>query len=218
MQPNNMIDDADLAQRIGELLCDAHYHDLSRQKPLSVVDKGSYWRVEGNWNRGGIADGPAEFFLSVDKSNGRVMDIGELERYTPHPSVIPVISEQLARLNVEQAATIQSFEQLIELNENSDPDKSGVGMLLLTQMSHGGVVFSADLAIKIGEAFYELQYGDPARQTSLRAEDKETFWRIEGRWSSDKKTVGAGRLSLCIDKYDGKLTLLGLGFGAFYAG
>ena len=76
------------------------------------------------------------------------MDIGELERYTPHPSVIPVISEQLARLNVEQAATIQSFEQLIELNENSDPDKSGVGMLLLTQMSHGGVVFYRRLGNK----------------------------------------------------------------------
>lgn len=48
-----VIFDADVAVKIGELLCKAHYGkgELERQKPLSAVDKSTYWRVEGSWNR-----------------------------------------------------------------------------------------------------------------------------------------------------------------------
>jgi hypothetical protein len=68
----------ELAVQIGEALCEAHYGkaELIRQRPLRAVDKGSCWRVEGIFNRDGNIQGSGHFFLSIEKYDGRVTDIG----------------------------------------------------------------------------------------------------------------------------------------------
>jgi hypothetical protein len=91
--------DADLAIRIGELLCEAHYgaDSLERQRPLTALDKGSYWRVEGSWNRDRKIDGIGAFHLSMDKRDGRVTRFGLDFVYHADPSVIPLIKQHLAQ-------------------------------------------------------------------------------------------------------------------------
>jgi hypothetical protein len=90
---------SDLAVKLAELLCETHYgeEELARQKPFSVTDKDTYWRVEGSWNRDGKIDGPGAFFVSIEKYDGRVTDFGQLFPYHAHPSVVPLIKEHLAR-------------------------------------------------------------------------------------------------------------------------
>lgn len=94
----------DLAQKLAEVLCEAHYGErqLARQKPLSVTDKDTYWRVEGNWNRDGKLDGPGAFFVSIDKYDGRVTDFGQLYPYRAHPSVVPIIKQHLKTKESDQ--------------------------------------------------------------------------------------------------------------------
>jgi hypothetical protein len=89
----------DLAVKLAELLCEAHYgnEEFARQKPLSVTDKDTYWRVEGSWNRDGKIDGPGAFFVSIEKHDGRVTDFGKLFPYHAHPSVVPLIKQHLAQ-------------------------------------------------------------------------------------------------------------------------
>jgi hypothetical protein len=195
-----------LAEKIGELLCNALYGDLSRQKPLSVTDKESYWRVEGNWNREGVMEGLAEFFMSIDKSDGRITDIGELMRYAPHPSVIPIINEHLTRKGtIEGTARTELDHEYSDTNQ-ADPEASASGMMLLINLSRGGVVFSGDLAIKIGELLCEAHYGDLSRQMPLTVADKNTYWRVEGNWNRDGKVKGPGLFFVSINKYDGRVT------------
>jgi NTF2 fold immunity protein of polymorphic toxin system component len=95
---------SDLAQKLAEVLCEAHYGErqLVRQKPLSVTDKDTFWRVEGNWNRDGKLDGPGAFFVSIDKYDGRVTDFGQLYPYRAHPSVVPTIKQHLKRKKSDQ--------------------------------------------------------------------------------------------------------------------
>jgi hypothetical protein len=97
MARGGVVFSGELAREFAELLCQAHYgnEELARQKPLSVSDKGNYWRVEGNWNRDGQADGPGAFFVSIEKFNGRVTDFGKLFSYHAHPSVVSSIKRQL---------------------------------------------------------------------------------------------------------------------------
>jgi hypothetical protein len=73
-----LIRSAELAVQIAEALCETHYgrDELVRQKPFFAVDKGNYWRVEGNLNRDGKIQGKGNFFLSIEKYDGRVIDIG----------------------------------------------------------------------------------------------------------------------------------------------
>jgi hypothetical protein len=73
-----LIRSADVAIQIAEVLGEAHYgmEEFARQKPLIAVDNGSYWRVEGSLNRDGKSQGRGNFFLSIDKYDGRVVDIG----------------------------------------------------------------------------------------------------------------------------------------------
>jgi hypothetical protein len=87
---------SDLAQRIAELLCEAHYgnKELARQRPFSVTDKDTYWRVEGNWNRDGEIEGTGTFFVSIEKYDARVTDFGILF----HPAVVPLLKEHLRRM------------------------------------------------------------------------------------------------------------------------
>ena len=89
--------DRDLALRIAELLCEAHYgrEELDRQKPLSLIDKDNYWRVEGSLNRDGKVEGPGEFVVSIEKYDGRVTDFGLCYRYHAHPSVVPMLQKHL---------------------------------------------------------------------------------------------------------------------------
>jgi hypothetical protein len=200
--------DGILVEKIGELLCAALYGDLARQKPLSVIDKGSYWRVEGSWNRDGMLEGLAEFFLSIDKSDGRVTDIGEFMRYVPHPSVVPIIDEHLARRRVEAAGAREHEAGSLEANQ-VEPDRSAAGMLLLTSLARGGVVFSGDLAEKIGSVLCGAHFGDLSRQLPLIAADKDTFWRVEGSWNQDGKAEGPGPFFISIEKFDGRITEMG---------
>jgi len=94
---------SELAQGLAELLCEAHYgkEELARQKPFIVTDKGTYWRVEGSWNRDGKIEGPGAFFVSIEKYDGRVTDFGALDRIHAHPSVVPLIQEHLKRRKSE---------------------------------------------------------------------------------------------------------------------
>src|SRR5215472_17880843 len=96
---------SDVAQKIAELLCEAHYgaQELARQKPLSVADKETYWRVEGSWNRDGKSEGPGAFFVSIDKYDGRVTDFGQWYQYGAHHSVVPMIKEHLKSKKSDQA-------------------------------------------------------------------------------------------------------------------
>jgi hypothetical protein len=68
---------AELAVKIGEVLCDAHYGDLVRQAPLVAIDKDKCWRVEGDWNKDSKLHGAGPFFASIEKYNSRVVEIGE---------------------------------------------------------------------------------------------------------------------------------------------
>ena len=104
MTRGGIVFSSDLAQKFAELLCEAHYgvQELARQKPLSVTDKETYWRVEGSWNRDGKSEGPGAFFISIDKYDGRVTDFGQSLRYRAHPSVVPKIKQHLKRKKSDQ--------------------------------------------------------------------------------------------------------------------
>jgi len=73
-----LIRTAELAVQIAEALCAAHYgkDELEQQKPLLAIDKENRWRVEGSFNRDGKIVGGGNFFLSIEKYDGRVTDIG----------------------------------------------------------------------------------------------------------------------------------------------
>jgi hypothetical protein len=190
--PQRLVDDG-LAIRIGELLCDALYGDLSRQQPLFATDKETCWRVEGNWNRDGIMEGLAEFFLSIAKSDGRVTDVGEVMRVEPHPSIAALFGGPEVRSETERI----------------HPEMTAQCMVLLNNLGRGSLIFSEDLAIKLGEAFCQAHYGDLQRQAPLTAADKETYWRVEGNWNRDGKLNGTGPFFVSIEKYDGRVTEIG---------
>jgi NTF2 fold immunity protein len=97
MTRGGIVFSSELAQKLAELLCEAHYgqEELARQKPFSVSENETYWRVEGGWNRDGNLDGPGAFFISIEKYDGRVTDFGKLLPYHAHPSVVPAIEQRL---------------------------------------------------------------------------------------------------------------------------
>jgi hypothetical protein len=88
--------DADHARAVAELLLEAHEgtDELARQRPLTVQDKGDFWRVEGSWNRemkpderaGHRARGP--FFATFWKLDGRVLEFGVYGIMPPPPDHI----------------------------------------------------------------------------------------------------------------------------------
>jgi hypothetical protein len=74
-----VICDAELACAIGTLLLERHYGsvELARQQPLSATDYGNSWRVEGAWNRDHGLEGVGPFFMTIEKSDGRITDFGQ---------------------------------------------------------------------------------------------------------------------------------------------
>ncbi len=92
-----IIYDVEMARRFGEILLEAHYNkdELERQRPLSVEDKGAYWRVEGSWNRDRKIEGMGAFFLSVAKYDARVLDIGVWGIFHTPPEIEARIREHL---------------------------------------------------------------------------------------------------------------------------
>jgi hypothetical protein len=191
---NGIVCDGSLAVKLGDLLCDALYDDVAQQRPFSVKEERASWRVEGSRNRDGELNDRAEFFLSLEKSDGQVSDIGESIRYQPHPSVIPIINEHLAQRKSQPNS---------ELDNRAEANQSG--MLLLINMARGGVVFSGDVAVKIGELLCEAHYGDLSRQAPLVVQDKQTCWRVEGSWNRDGKASGPGPFYMSIQKYDARV-------------
>lgn len=99
MTRGGVVFSSDLAVKLAEVLCDAHYGEaeLARQKPFIVTDNDTYWRVEGRLNCDGAIDGPGAFFVSIGKYDGRVTDFGRLLPYHAHPSVVPLIEQHLVR-------------------------------------------------------------------------------------------------------------------------
>jgi hypothetical protein len=200
----DLLSDKDLAIRVAELLCEAHYGDLREQMPLSVTDGGDYWRVEGNRNRDGTINGPAEFFLSIEKRDGRVTDFGQYVRYPPHPFVVRALRE---RQNDEKSnLNLASVSTTSPVNEASDL-AGGTGTMFLIGLARGGVVFDAKLATSIVAAFFEAHRYDS--KVLMPAEDRGQYWRVEGSRKSKSDTAEAGRLCACIQKYDGRLTEFG---------
>jgi hypothetical protein len=98
MARGGVVFDAELARRIGEKLLAAHYgaDELARQRPLLVQDRGDHWRVEGNWNRDQKIPGPGAFFLSIQKSDSRVIDLGRWLVPPPPPAEPPPIEPRTA--------------------------------------------------------------------------------------------------------------------------
>ncbi len=184
-----------VAIKIGELLCEALYSDLSKQRPLMAIDKGSFWRVEGNRNRDGTEEGPAKFFLSIDKSDGRVTAVGETLLLDPHPSIVSILDKHFASTSDSQL--------------EDDRATSEACMLLLNTLGRGGLIFSPDLARKIGEAYCEAYFGDLSRQSPLSVVDKEAYWRVEGNWNRDGKLDGPGFFYISIEKDDGRISAIG---------
>jgi hypothetical protein len=208
---DGIVRDGHLAVKIGELLCDALYHDVAQQRPLSSSDKGTFWRVEGSRNLDGAINGVAEFFLSIEKSDGRVTDVGEYLRHPTHPSVVPLVNEHLERKQEKPEAT--TLDKVAFSASPADKErlanKSGAGTLLLTNLARGGVVFSDNLAMKIGETLCDAHYGDLPRQIPLHAEDRKTYWRVEGSWGQHDKIKGSGSFYVSINKYDARITDIG---------
>lgn len=104
MTRGGIVFSSDLAQKLAELLCEAHYgaEEVARQRPFSATDKETYWRVEGSWNRDGKSEGPGVFFVSIDKADGRVTDFGQSFPYRTHPSVVPTIKQHLKPKKADQ--------------------------------------------------------------------------------------------------------------------
>jgi hypothetical protein len=198
---NGIVCDGNLAVKLADLLCDALYDDVTQQRPFSVREDGTCWRIEGSRNRDGALNDRGEFFLSMEKSDGRVSDIGELMRCQPHPSVVPVINEHFAQHKPQPNSELD--------NPLGAENKSQSGMLLLIDMARGGVVFCGDLAIKIGELLCEAHYGDLSRQVPLDVHDKQTCWRVEGGWNRDGNVHGSGPFHMSIQKYDARVTDFG---------
>lgn len=186
---DNLIADASLAVKLGEVLCEALYRDLAQQRPLVATDEEYYWRVEGCRNRDGAINGIAEFFLSIEKFDGRVTDIGEYLRCPQHPSVAAMIGASNT--------------------DHETPTKPNGSALLLTSIARGGVVFSADTAVKIGELYCATHCADLQLQAPITAIDRETYWRVEGRWNSESKASAAGHFFMSIEKYDARVTEIG---------
>jgi NTF2 fold immunity protein len=206
---DQIVFDAVLAIKFGELLCEALYGDLAQQKPLLAVDKGTSWRVEGSRNRDGAIEGVSEFFLSVDKSDGRVTDVGELMRYHPHPSVIPLIIEHRRKLAERPAAMGEVSSSASSVGDEGPTTKSAAAMLLLTKLGRGGVVSSSDLAIKLGEVLYAAKYGEGVRQMPLAAKDMGTYWQVDGSSNRGPTNETGGQFFVAIQKYDGRIVEMG---------
>jgi NTF2 fold immunity protein of polymorphic toxin system component len=88
---------------------------------------------------------------------------------------------------------------------------SGEGMLVMTQMTRGGVVLSGDLAVKLAEVLCEAHYGseEVERQKPFNVADKGTYWRVEGSLNRDGKIDGPGAFFVSLGKYDGRVTDFG---------
>jgi hypothetical protein len=200
-----------VAIKIGELLCDALYGDLSLQRPLTATDNGSSWRVEGARNRDGTMEGPAQFFLSIGKSDGRVTGVGEAMRLDPSPSVISILAQHFAGEYGRQSGELKALKVLSELDKPDETDRSNSDacMLLLNSIGRGGLIYTAELAEKIGEVLCEAHYGDLSRQMPLSVVDKETYWRVEGNWNRHGKLDGPGPFYISIAKDDSRITAIG---------
>lgn len=197
---SDIVSNAKLAIKIAELLCEALYRDLEKQRPLHAADEGTYWRVEGSRNRDGAINGRAEFFVSIGKNDCQITDIGEYMRCPPTPKLTQMLEEHF------QTGKENSGGQIIGAdNDTDDAEKRSRGMLLLTSMARGGVVFSKDLAVKIGELFCDAHYGDQTHKTPLTAVDKETCWRVEG----NRNAEAAQSFYISIQKYDARVTEIG---------
>src|SRR5262249_55100915 len=147
-----------------------------------VRDGGAFWRVEGSRNRQGSLNGKAEFFLSIEKQAGRILDIGEFLRFPLPPSVSEFVD---ARALSSLHSPVQPGADVATSGQSETPS-SGAGMLLLIQMARGGVIFSSDLAVNIGELLCQAHFGDLARQAPLEATDEKEYWRVEGNRRKDK--------------------------------
>jgi hypothetical protein len=110
----------ELAVQIAEALCEAHSgkDELARQKPFISIDKGDHWRVEGSWNRDGKLPGKGNFFLSIDKYDGRVTDIGTWLR---NPEGDEFLKEVMAAKTPEEnnAIVMKRFRNLPQDEEKN---------------------------------------------------------------------------------------------------
>jgi hypothetical protein len=200
--PDDLLSEKDLAARVAELLCEAHYGDLREQSPLSVTDRGNYWRVEGNRNREGAINGPAEFFISIEKRDGRVIDFGEYVRCPPHPLVAQALRDSSNDEEIGSAPAMRPG------SEGSDL-ASGTGAMFLIGLARGGIVFDAKLAVSLAEVLCDAHYHDVHRQAPIRASDKGKYWRVEGSDEQEGRVAGIGRFFASIQKFDGRLIEFG---------
>ena len=77
MARGGMIHRPETALRIAELLLEEHYDakELTRQRPLQVIDLGDRWRIEGSLNRDRKEDGRGPFYVEMWKYDGRIIDL-----------------------------------------------------------------------------------------------------------------------------------------------
>jgi hypothetical protein len=104
-----------------------------------------------------------------------------------------------------------SDDELPPLHDIPEGVKPASAMMLMVQVTRGGVVFSAEAAIKIAELLCEVHHG--TREVELQkpfvAADKGSYWRVEGSRNRPKKVDGSGPFFLSIDKHDARVTDFG---------
>lgn len=187
-----IVSDPGLAERIAELLLEAHYgkDQVSRQKPLTITDKGDYWQIDGSWNRDRKIEGEGPFFLSILKRDGRVIDLAIPYVYHAHPDAMAFIQASLRRHpRGDQPTTF--------------PDLYPAGrMLELINMARGGVIYDAKTARRLAELLLGAHDDDAdvGHQHPLIVNDKGDHWQIDG--GRHGRSTG---ISIALKKYDARV-------------
>ena len=85
-------------------------------------------------------------------------------------------------------------------------DKLGY-FLHLQEILNGGVISTADVAVKMAELVVAHLYGEDevTRQRPFEAKDEGDHWHVEGSWNRDRRTEGEGAAKIWIRKRDAKI-------------
>lgn len=87
------------------------------------------------------------------------------------------------------------------------PPEQNHDHLILLNMARGGLIHSAETALRIGEVFLQEHYSkdELLRQQPLQVIDEGDRWRIAGSRNPDRKQEGLGAFHLVLWKYDGRV-------------
>ncbi|HLI13223.1 MAG TPA: NTF2 fold immunity protein [Alphaproteobacteria bacterium] len=89
-----MIDNADIASRLAELLITNHYGlaQMEAQRPYSVIDQEDQWVVTGSRNKDREDEGLGPAKIIIRKKDGKILDMHIPYVLHPHPDVRPILA------------------------------------------------------------------------------------------------------------------------------